>query len=197
MWSLVSTLHLNKGDNRIAITHISPEARIDKIFIGLYPPFAKEPRIRIPASSYQNKRGDVCCIEGLGYTDGLLVQPFDASVPAKSSHGRGLSHEQVNEAPYVEYELDIEEADRTVEIRTLPTLHVYEGRDARYAVQLGNDAPRVLSIHADDFSSEWRCNVLRGYASRDISIPATCRGRQTLRIYFLDPGIVLQEILLR
>ena len=197
MWSLVSTLHLNKGDNRIAITHISPEARIDKIFIGLYPPFAKEPRIRIPASSYQNKRGDVCCIEGLGYTDGLLVQPFDASVPAKSSNGSGLSHEQVNEAPYVEYELDIEEADRTVEIRTLPTLHVYEGRDARYAVQLGNDAPRVLSIHADDFSSEWRCNVLRGYASRDISIPATCRGRQTLRIYFLDPGIVLQEILLR
>ena len=80
MWSRVGSLHLNKGDNRIAISHISPEARIDRIFIGLYPPFAKEPRIRIPASSYQNKRGSVCRIEGLGYADGLLVQPFDASI---------------------------------------------------------------------------------------------------------------------
>jgi hypothetical protein len=55
----------------------------------------------------------------------------------------------------------------------------------------------VFSIHTEDFTSEWRCNVLRGYASRSISIPATSHGRQKLRIYFLDPGIVLQEILLQ
>ena len=195
MWSCVGTIHLNKGDNRIAISHISPEARIDKVFIGLYPPFSKEPRMRIPASAYHNKRGNIYCIEGLGYTDGLLVQPFDTVMPAQDSRNQSLSQKQVNDAPYVEYELNIEEADRCIEIRSLPTLHVYEGCDARYAVQLGNNEPQVFSIHANDFSAEWRCNVLRGYASRSIGIPATCRGRQTLRITFLDPGIVLQEIL--
>jgi len=42
--------------------------------------------------------------------------------------------------------------------------------------------------------ADWRWNVLRGYASR--CIPVTKTGRQLLRIYLLDPGIVLQEILI-
>ena len=113
----------------------------------------------------------------------MLVQPFDTP-----------SYEP-SQAPYVEYTLDLRPADRTIEVRTLPTLHVYAGRDARYAVQLGDGEPRVFSIHADDFSAEWRWNVLRGYATRSIPIPTGCTGAQRLRIYFLDPGIVMQEVL--
>ena len=185
MWSQVGTLHLKKGNNRLVITDLKPDARIDHIYIGLYPPFVREPRVRIPASQYQGKRGDIRRIKGLGYTDGVLLQPFDTP-----------SYLQAADAPYVEYELDLLPGDSTIEIRTLPTLHVYNGRDIRYAVQLGNNVPQTFSIHADDFTAEWRCNVLRGYASRKINIPASCQGRQTLRIYLLDPGIVLQEIMI-
>ena len=94
------------------------------------------------------------------------------------------------------FDLSLCEHDKTIEIRTLPTLHVYEGRDARYAVQLGDAEPQVFSIHAADFTAEWRWNVLRGYASRSIAIPASAKGTQRLRIYFLDPGIVLQDVLI-
>ena len=183
MWSRVGTLQLKQGTNHLVITDLKSDARIDHIYLGLYPPFVEEPRIRIPAALYQRKRGDVCRVEGLGYTDGVLVLPFDTP-----------SYQETSDAPYVEYDLDILPSDGTIEIRTLPTLHVYQGRDARFAVQLGNEVPRVFSIHADDFSAEWRWNVLRGYASRSIAIPASCMGRQSLRVYFLDPGIVLQEI---
>ena len=182
MWSCVGTLHLKKGTNRLAITNLKPDVRIDQIFIGLNPPFVCEPRIRIPASLYQNKQGGICRIDGLGYTDGVLVQPFDTP-----------SYQHVEAAPFIDYELDIQDGDSTIEVRTLPTLHVYDGRDARYAIQLGNAKPEVFSIHANDFTAEWRWNVLRGYASR--SIPVTETGHQRLRIYLLDPGIVLQEIL--
>ena len=182
MWSCVGTLHLKKGTNRLAITNLKPDARIDQIFIGLNPPFVCEPRIRIPASLYQNKQGGICRIDGLGYTDGVLVQPFDTP-----------SYQHVEAAPFIDYELDIQDGDSTIEVRTLPTLHVYDGRDARYAIQLGNAKPEVFSIHANDFTAEWRWNVLRGYAFR--SIPVTETGHQRLRIYLLDPGIVLQEIL--
>lgn len=182
MWSRVGTLHLKKGTNRLAITDLKSDARIDHIYIGLYPPFVSEPRMRIPASLYQSKQGGINRIEGLGYTDGVLVQPFDTP-----------SYQQVENAPYVDYELDIQDGDETIEVRTLPTLHVYDGRDARYAIQLGNAKPEVFSIHENDFTAEWRWNVLRGYASR--SIPVTETGTQRLRIYLLDPGIVLQEIL--
>ena len=101
------------------------------------------------------------------------------------------------DAPFVEYELDIKPSDRSIEIRTLPTLRVYHGRDARYAVQIGHETPRVFSIHTTDFTAEWRWNVLRGYASRTIDLRSAVQGRQTLRVYFLDPGIVLQEVIIK
>ena len=185
MWSRVGTIHIKKGDNRIRITDLKADARIDQIFLGLYPPFVKEPRRRIPASLYQNKQGGIQRVEGLGYTDGILVLPFD--IPS-------YQKENIEAAPYVEYDIDLQAGDATIEIRTLPTLHVYDGRDIRYAVQLGDAAPTVFSIHANDFTAEWRWNVLRGYASR--SIPVAETGQQRLRIYLLDPGVVLQEVLI-
>ncbi len=185
MWSRVGTVHLKKGENHLCITDLKADARIDQIFLGLYPPFVKEPRLRIPASHYQNRQGGIQRIEGLGYTDGVLVQPFDTP---------SYQRENIKAAPYTEYELDLQTGDTTIEIRTLPTLHVYDGRDIRYAVQLGDSAPAIFSIHANDFTAEWRWNVLRGYASR--SIPVTVTGHQRLRIYLLDPGVVLQEVLI-
>ena len=183
MWSRVGMLHLKKGSNRLAINSLKPGTRIYKIYMGLYPPFEREPRLRIPASLYQSAQGGVERVEGLGYTDGVLAQPFDTS-----------SYQQIEKAPFVEYELDLYDGDTTIEVRTLPTLHLYEGRDARYAVQLGDTVPQVFSIQTEDFTAEWRSNVLRGYASRSLSVAAT--GRQRLRIYLLDPGIVLQEVLI-
>lgn len=60
-----------------------------------------------------------------------------------------------------------------------------------------DDFPIVFSIHADDFTPEWRLNVLRGYASRVMMLPSSLTGKRRVRIYMLDPGIVLQELLVR
>ncbi len=183
LWSRVGVLNLKKGENRLYITDLKSDARFDHIYIGTYPPFIREPRLRIPAYVYLNKHESIKRIPQLGYTDGMMVLPFDTP-----------SYQQVSTAPYIEYEINLLTNDSLIEIRTLPTLHVYDGRDARYAVQLGDDTPTIFSIHANDFTAEWRWNVLRGYASR--SIPAASSGRQRLRIYLLDPGIVIQELLI-
>ncbi|MCR5644004.1 MAG: hypothetical protein K6G32_11825, partial [Prevotella sp.] len=192
MWSRVGTLHLRKGTNRIAITDVKPDARIDQIFIGLWPPFTQEPRLRINASNYyqvhDSREGSITTIQGLGFHDGVLVQPFNTP---------SYDVANLSVAPFVSYKLNLSAGDKCIEIRALPTLHVYEGRDVRYAVQLGNEKPVVFSIHADDFCAEWRWNVLRGYSSRSIPIPADLRGSQELKVYFLDPGVVLQEIACR
>ncbi|MBR1557194.1 MAG: glycosyl hydrolase 115 family protein [Prevotella sp.] len=187
MWSQVGKLQLKKGANRLKITELKADARIDHIYLGLYPPFANEPRLRLDATVSQNQHdaegSHISRIEGLGYTDGVTVLPFDTP-----------SYQKISDAPYLEFILDILPSDSKIEIHTLPTLRVYQGRDARYAVQIGNEEPQVFSIHADDFSAEWRWNVLRGYASRSIMISASLTGRQRLRIYLLDPGIVLQDV---
>ena len=60
---------------------ICTDARIDRMFLGLWPPFQSEPHQRIAASAYQKSRnsreGHIVKIAGLGYEDGVLVQPFD------------------------------------------------------------------------------------------------------------------------
>lgn len=190
MWSKVGTLDLKKGANNLKLTDVSEGARVDSIYIGLYPPFPSEPRRIIKAQDYLSAEnspgGKVMTVKGLGYNDGLEVMPFDTPLYQLS--------EQMDNVPYAEYMIDMKPGMNTIEIRTLPTLHVYEGRDARYAVQVGKKAPEEYSIHADDFSAEWRLNVLRGYASRQVKVESDKGGEEKLRFYFLDPGIVLQEI---
>ena len=210
MWSKVGTLHLKKGENLLKINGLRSGARIDRIYMGIWPPFEDEPRLSVAASDFVAQKDDrVICVKGLGYSDGVMVRRFDT--PSYEVSGAGVlpnenflnevyaAEEQysVSEAPYVEYDIEFCKSDTELEVRTLPTLHVYEGRDARYAVQISSEEPHVFSIHADDFTAEWRLNVLRGYSTRSVSLPSGMSGKQKIRVYFLDPGIVLQEILVR
>ena len=189
MWSKVGTLSLKAGENILKVTDLKPDARIDRIYIGTYPPFPADPAAIIPAAdfdrSHDSNEGKVTTVHQLGFSDGVLIQPFDTPSYDESS---------IENAPYVEYTLDLKAGDNIIELRTLPTLHVYEGREARYAASLDGADAEVFSIHTDDFSAEWRRNVLHGYSSRTMNVNMAKSGKHTLRISFLDPGIVLQEI---
>lgn len=189
MWSKAGVLRLKKGTNRLQISQIKVGARIDSLFIGTYPPFPPASLAVIPASQYKMlihaSEGSIKLIRGLGYQDGLVVQPFDTP-----SYEVG----ELAKVPRATYELSLHRGKNKIEIRTLPTLRVYEGRDARYAVSVGNRKPQLFSIHTDDFSAEWRWNVLRGYATRTVEVEVNQAGIYLLDFYFMDPGIVLQEI---
>ena len=189
MWSKVGTIRLKAGENRLKVTDLKSDARLDRIYLGTYPPFPEDPACIIPAESFSrhhdSREGKVTTIPQLGFSDGVLIQPFDTP---------SYDTECLDKAPYVEYEIDLAAGNSRIEVRTLPTLHVYEGRDARYAVQLDDNDAEVFSIHTEDFSAEWRKNVLQGYSFRRTETQNTESGKHRLRIYFLDPGIVLQEI---
>ncbi len=82
----------------------------------------------------------------------------------------------------------------SLEVRTLPTLHLYEGRGARFAIQFDDQPEQVFDIHEKDFSAEWRLNVMRGYATRSITATITTEGTHRVRVYPLDPGVQIQQI---
>ena len=92
------------------------------------------------------------------------------------------------------YQVDLPEGADCLEIRTLADLHVYAGRGDRYAVRIDGGKPQVFDIHTEDFSAEWRWNVLRGYSCRRVDVSGAPRGLHEVKVYYLDPGIVLQEI---
>lgn len=66
--------------------------------------------------------------------------------------------------------------------------------DARYAVSIDDGPYEVFSIHTEDFSAQWRWNVLRGYARQTVDLSGMSKGKHKVIISFLDPGIVLQEL---
>ena len=183
MWSRVGTLHLKKGQNRFAVADVRDGARIDAIFAGIYPPFPPEPLLRVPASSGKVVRevpeGRVTTVPGLGFRDGVTVLPF------------GTPSYTPETAPAVEFAVAVPEGASRLQVLSLANLQVYEGRDARYSVSIDGGEPAVFSIHAEDFSAEWRWNVLRGYALRSADITP---GPHRLRVALLDPGVVLQEL---
>lgn len=189
MWSKVGSVKLSKGKNRLRLSDLKSGARVDSIFMGIYPPFPLESAGVITADNYvakgDSQDGKIVKVKGLGYNDGLIVQPFDTP---------SYSLSDVDKAPFADYALELKAGKNVIELRTLPTLHIYEGRDARFAVKVGDNAPESFSIHAGDFSAEWRWNVLRGYASRTVEVEVAEAGTHNLRFYFMDPGIVLQEI---
>lgn len=186
MWSKVGTIHLKAGENRLNIRMLKANAHIDNVFIGVYPPFPHAAKSIIKAEEgsvvRNSKEGQIRIVDGLGFNDGVVVLPFDTP-----------SYNTKN-APAISFTLDIPEGAEYLEIRTLSNLHVYEGRDARYAVAIDRKAPEVFSIHAGDFSAEWRWNVLRGYARRTVNLSSVPKGKHRITISFLDPGIVLQEL---
>ena len=186
MWSCVGEIPVNAGMNTLILSNIDTSATIGKVFIGYQPPFNKEPGERICAGSFSahndSSEGKITIIDGLGYTDGVTVNP--SLIP---------SYETSN-APWTEYCFELEKGVNAIEVRTLPTLRIYEGKGARYAVSVDGDEPRIFDIHEPDYSSEWRWNVLRGYTSRRFDVMIDGSGPHKLKFYYLDPGIVLQEI---
>ena len=186
MWSRLGEIPIVEGSNVLALSAIDSTATICKLFIGIQPPFDQEPASRIKAEDYSASKasaeGSFTTIHGLGYNDGVTVMP--SLTPSY----------EVTDAPWLEYDIDLEQGSRRIEIRTLPTLRIYAGRDARIAASIDDCEPVVFDIHEGDYTSEWRWNVLRGYARRSIEFEAEKTGTHKLKVRFLDPGIVMQEV---
>ncbi len=186
MWSCVGEIPVVKGSNRLLLTDIIPNTRISAIFAGIQPHNYESSSLhRIAARDYVAKHdagdAELTSITLLGYSDGVTALPFQTP-----------SFEADDSAPWLEYSLPELTDEHLLEIRTLPTLRIYEGRDARYAVSIDGEKPEVFSIHEGDYTSEWRWNVLRGYTRRFVPVKA---GARKVRIYLLDPGITLQEVI--
>lgn len=62
------------------------------------------------------------------------------------------------------------------------------------AISLNGDEPRIVDIHANEYSEAWNINTLRaaaiGVTEHEIAAP----GLQTIQIWMVDAGVVLDNI---
>ncbi|HEV2860828.1 MAG TPA: glycosyl hydrolase 115 family protein, partial [Pyrinomonadaceae bacterium] len=132
-------------------------------------------------------------IPGLGRTgDSVAVFPTDAA---------GFELERVaKEAPALEYEFHLfTPGELKLTCYLVPTHPVGDGRGGlRFAVGVDGEAPRPLAASAgvEVTSRGWAENVLNATTLATASLRVGRAGRHVLRVYMLDPGVVIDKIVL-
>jgi hypothetical protein len=135
-----------------------------------------------------NARWDI--IPNLGRT-GSAMSIFPVNAP---------SFMPPHDSPHLDYQMYLFDTG-TIHVETIisPTLNFVSGRGLRFALSIDDGAPQIITAvpanySAGDGNSDWeetaRDNVRELTADFQISQP----GEHTLKVWMVDPGVVLQKI---
>ena len=123
-------------------------------------------------------------IAGLGIAEAsVTVWPLDMT-----------AYTDAAKAPYAEYTIPVSAGTNRIELRCLPTFPINTSYDLRLAVSIDGAAPTVHSLKTVAQQGKWNTAVLQGYNDVAINYQSDKEKTVTLRISFLDPGLVLSEI---
>jgi hypothetical protein len=139
---------------------------------------------------------DACwqTIIGLGY-QGEAVSVFPTTIATRSTPEQILA-----ESPCLQFKVAVQETgDWHVTVRALPTFSVEPNQPQRFAIALDDAPPRIvaLPVSTSETDRHWSENVLRNAALTSSILPVAHPGLHTLKIWMVDPGIVLDTIALQ
>ncbi len=131
-------------------------------------------------------------ITGLGYNGGA-VSVFPTLVPVSETTEKILAG-----SPCLQYTIWVEHpGDWKFTVRSLPTFSVEAGQPQRYAIALDDAPPQIVSlpVSLSETDRQWQENVLRN-AAPTTSVHAIAHpGLHVLKLWMVDPGIVLDTII--
>jgi hypothetical protein len=98
-------------------------------------------------------------------------------------------------SPVLEYQMYLFDAGPVdVEAILSPTLNFYPGRGLRYAISFDSEPPQVIDALAHNSQSDWETSVkdsVRKVRSKHV---LAAPGVHTLKFWMVDPGIVLEKL---
>jgi hypothetical protein len=97
-------------------------------------------------------------------------------------------------APHLEYDFTtLHQKPCTIRVTALPTRRIHEGRHLRCAVAIDDAAPAVVNL---EDAARWEIDVLRAATIASSACTPIRPGVHTLKIWMMDPGVVLDKIVL-
>ncbi|NYE59529.1 hypothetical protein FHW58_000681 [Duganella sp. 1224] len=153
-------------------------------------------------------------LKGFIETDGVVsmeAEHYTRAVAADQrswlripDHGRTLSgmttlpvDASAEETPRMrlEYEMQLFSAGK-VEVQTTlaPTQKFQPGAGLRYAISFDDEAPQIINMHADGSEKAWEKTVADGATVLTSRHTITQPGPHTLKFWVVDPGVVLQKL---
>lgn len=159
---------------------------------GMY--VEKNGYISIPLENYHRKteKDDVNWIvkKGLGITG--------ASLSVENNHAKTAGHwARSDKYAHVEYDFYTFNSGRfDISTYVLPTYPINGFQLHRFAVSVDDESPKTIYVGADIDSDRWRQNVRRNSSIHTSSHYITKPGKHTLKIYYLDAGVVVDKAVL-
>jgi hypothetical protein len=146
--------------------------------------------------------GGVVSLEAAQYSK--AVAPAGHNWQHIPGHGRTLSgmtafpvDGPAADGMRLEYQVHLFTAGKvTVHTTLAPTLKFRPGQGLRYAVSFDDEAPQVIDVHADQSEKHWARIVSDGAAVFTSSHVVARPGAHTLKFWSIDPGLVLQKMVI-
>ncbi|WP_010517449.1 glycosyl hydrolase 115 family protein [Croceivirga radicis] len=130
-------------------------------------------------------------IPGLGYSKELIGVGFTKNGINKTTT---KDLEGLPVLTYDFYSFNLGEA--IVSVSALPTHPVHKGRGVKCAIAIDDGAPVILDFETIGRSDEWKQNVLKNKAVAHKKQLVKQAGKHTLKIWMLDEGLFLDQILI-
>lgn len=100
-------------------------------------------------------------------------------------------------SPLLEYRVYLwEPGEQKVELDCIPTHAATSEHGLRYAVAFDDQTPQIVGYDTVEWSSQWSLNVLQGAAVSESSHTVSAPGEHTLKIWMVDPGVVIDKIII-
>jgi hypothetical protein len=154
--------------------------------------------ISIFAKHYQDNRksgrDSWAPVNGFGATEtSLEALPLKVNPTIKGE----LSDGEIKKMPVVSYNFyTFNTTPAEVKIFTIPTYPLNRNFEMRYAVSVDNGPATIQNFKTVGRSEEWKQDVLSNSAVRSLKIPLLGAGKHTLQIYLIDPGVILDRMLI-
>ncbi|MES2275948.1 MAG: glycosyl hydrolase 115 family protein [Bacteroidota bacterium] len=147
----------------------------------------------IQAAAFVQKQetGDshIKVIKGLGTGEaGIAILPYTI---------KNFDLSSIPNAPSVTYQVDMPAGRILVGVKCLPTFPLYRGLNLRYGISINNGPVQQVNIDTKAETKQWDVNVLRGFSLGETEYQHLTTGNVTVRIFFPDPGLVINSILIK
>lgn len=147
--------------------------------------------ISMEAEHYSKAIGDKnttwTIIPGYGRTlSGIMPTP----VTAKSQTPGG-------DSPHLEYTINLTDTGKIdIQAYISPTIDFTNTRGLRYAISIDDGQPQVININADQSPTAWSMDVSNNIKKITSVYKVTKPGRHLLKYWMIDPGVVLQKLVI-
>jgi hypothetical protein len=83
-----------------------------------------------------------------------------------------------------------------VQVYLSPTLNIHHTNGLRYGLSIDNGSVETINVNIDKSDTSWRKAVSDNIKIMTTTFNVTAPGWHTLRFHLVDPGIVLQKIVI-